>query len=81
MADQNESISEPVPPPSHPSPHALTPPGWDESAGFRETFFRHVTDAEDDRTQSVFTAAARGRTDRFVLRFGKARSDATAASP
>jgi hypothetical protein len=28
----------------------LTPPGWDESAGFRETFLRHVTDAEDDRT-------------------------------
>ncbi len=50
MANQNQSISEPVPPPSHPSPHALTPPGWDESAGFRETFLRHVTDAEDDRT-------------------------------
>jgi hypothetical protein len=50
MADYYESISEPVPPPSHPSPHALTPPGWDESAGFRETFLRHVTDAEEDRT-------------------------------
>ncbi len=50
MADFDQSISEPVPPPSHPSPHALTPPGWDESAGFRETFLRHVTDAEDDRT-------------------------------
>ena len=50
MADQNQSISEPVPPPSHPSLQALTPPGWDESAGFRETFLRHVTDAEDDRT-------------------------------
>ncbi len=50
MADFDQSISEPVPPPSHPSPQALPPPGWDESAGFRETFLRHVTDAEDDRT-------------------------------
>ena len=50
MVDKDQSISEPVPPPSHPSPHVLTPPGWDESAGFRETFLRHVTDAEDDRT-------------------------------
>jgi hypothetical protein len=50
MANRQESIPEPVPPPSHPSPHAQTPPGWDESAGFRETFLRHVTDAEDDRT-------------------------------
>jgi hypothetical protein len=50
MADQDQFISEPVPPPSPPLSHALTPPGWDESAGFRETFLRHVTDAEDDRT-------------------------------
>jgi hypothetical protein len=50
MADRQKSIPEPHPQPSHPSPHVLTPPGWDESAGFRETFLRHVTDAEDDRT-------------------------------
>jgi hypothetical protein len=50
MANCQECIPEPAPRPSHPSPHALTPPGWDESAGFRETFLRHVTDAEDDRT-------------------------------
>jgi hypothetical protein len=50
MANCQECIAEPTSQPSHPSPHALTPPGWDESAGFRETFLRHVTDAEDDRT-------------------------------
>jgi len=50
MANCQECISEPTPQTSHPSPHALTPSGWDESAGFRETFLRHVTDAEDDRT-------------------------------
>ena len=40
MANQEESISEPVPPPSHPTPApaGLTPAGWEESAGFRETF-------------------------------------------
>ncbi len=50
MANCQECIAEPTPQPSHPSPQALTPPGWDESSGFRETFLRHVTDAEDDRT-------------------------------
>jgi hypothetical protein len=52
MADYDQSISEPVPPPSHPAPapRGLTPSGWDESAGFRETFLRYLTDAEDDRT-------------------------------
>ncbi len=53
MEDQNQSISEPAPQPSHttpsPSPKSQPPAGWDESAGFRETFLRHVTDAEDDR--------------------------------
>jgi hypothetical protein len=40
MADQSQCISEPVPEPSQapPSPRDLTPAGWDESAGFRETF-------------------------------------------
>jgi hypothetical protein len=54
MADRDQFISEPAPQPSHatpsPSPQAQPPAGWDESAGFRETFLRHVTDAEDDRT-------------------------------
>jgi len=54
MDDQNQSISEPVPQPSHaslsPALQAQPPAGWDESAGFRETFLRHMTDAEDDRT-------------------------------
>ena len=50
MADRDQSISEPVPPPSHLSPQALTPPGWDESAGFRETFLRYVTDPEEHQT-------------------------------
>ncbi len=56
MEDQNQSISEPTHQPSQtspapsPSPQAQPPAGWDESAGFRETFLRHVTDAEDDRT-------------------------------
>ncbi len=49
MADQDQSISEPVPQPSHasPSPQGLTPAGWEESAGFRETFLFHFDASED----------------------------------
>jgi hypothetical protein len=40
MEDQNQCIPDPTPEPPHasPSPRSLTPAGWDESAGFRETF-------------------------------------------
>ena len=49
MADFDESISEPVPPPSHPTPvpGGLTPAGWEESAGFRETFLRYFYAPDD----------------------------------
>ncbi len=47
MEDRDQCIPEPAPQPSHLSPQALTPPGWQESAGFRETFLYHVTDPED----------------------------------
>jgi hypothetical protein len=49
MANQSQSIPEPVPQPSHasPSPHSLTPAGWEESAGFRETFLRCFYVPED----------------------------------
>jgi hypothetical protein len=52
MVDREKCIPEPDPQPSHasPSPQDLTPAGWDESAGFRETFLYHVHDPEDDRT-------------------------------
>ncbi len=50
MANHDECISEPAPQPSHASPHALTPAGWEESAGFRETFLYHVTLPEDLQT-------------------------------
>jgi hypothetical protein len=47
MANQDQSIPEPNPQPSHLSPQSLTPTGWDESAGFRETFLYHYDDPAD----------------------------------
>jgi hypothetical protein len=49
MADYEQCIPEPDPQPSHasPSPHTLTPAGWEESAGFRETFLYHFYKPED----------------------------------
>ncbi len=47
MANRDQSISEPTPKPSHASPHSLTPAGWDESAGFRETFLFRIDDPDD----------------------------------
>ncbi len=49
MASCDQCISEPTPQPSPvtPSPRSLTPPGWEESAGFRETFLYHYEDARD----------------------------------
>ncbi len=51
MVDCRQCISEPNPQPSHthpaPSPRGLTPAGWEESAGFRETFLFHVTNPDD----------------------------------
>jgi len=49
MANHDESIPEPGPQSSHasPSPHPLTPAGWEESAGFRETFLYHYHVPED----------------------------------
>ena len=58
MADRDQSISEPVLQPSQaaPAPQApssgalqtLQPPaGWEESAGFRETFLRHFYAPDD----------------------------------
>ena len=47
MVDQNQSISEPVPQPSHTSLQALTPAGWEESAGFRATFLRCFDEPAD----------------------------------
>jgi hypothetical protein len=51
MVDQDQCISEPVPPPSQasPAPQVQPPAGWEESAGFRETFLRHYGDPEDLR--------------------------------
>jgi len=50
VANRDECIPEPVPQPSQASLQVLTPPGWEESAGFRETFLYHVTDPEDLQT-------------------------------
>jgi hypothetical protein len=52
MADRNQSISEPVPQSSQavPAPQAPPPAGWEESAGFRETFLRHYDNPEDLQT-------------------------------
>ena len=49
MEDQNQCIPDPAPEPSHatPSPRGLTPAGWDESAGFRETFLVHFEPPAD----------------------------------
>ncbi len=48
MASYEQCISEPHPQPSHaPAPQTLMPAGWEESAGFRETFLFHVTDPDD----------------------------------
>ncbi len=49
MANHEESIPKPNPQPSHLSPQSLTPAGWDESAGFRETFLFHYDDPDDAR--------------------------------
>jgi hypothetical protein len=49
MADQDQCIPEASPNSSHTSSPALTPAGWDESAGFRETFLYHFDDSEDSR--------------------------------
>jgi hypothetical protein len=49
MADQDQFIPEASPEPSYASPQSLTPAGWDESAGFRETFLFHFDDSEDSR--------------------------------
>jgi hypothetical protein len=50
VANRDQCSSEPAVQPSEASLQALTPPGWDESAGFRETFLYHVTDPEDLQT-------------------------------
>jgi hypothetical protein len=49
MASCDQCISEPNPRPSQavPSPESLTPAGWEESSGFRETFLYHYDDAKD----------------------------------
>ncbi len=47
MADREKCIPEPNPQPSPLSPQSLTPTGWDESAGFRETFLYHFDDPHD----------------------------------
>jgi hypothetical protein len=49
MDDCQQCISEPNPHPSQAtsSPKSLTPAGWEESAGFRETFLYHYDDAKD----------------------------------
>ncbi len=50
MVDQQECSAQPAvqPSPAAPPPHALTPAGWEESAGFRETFLYRI-DPPDDR--------------------------------
>ncbi len=47
MANHEESIPNLHPQPSHLSPQSLTPAGWEESAGFRETFLYHYDDPDD----------------------------------
>ena len=47
MADQDQCIPEASPNSSQASPHPLTPAGWDESAGFRETFLYHFYMPQD----------------------------------
>jgi hypothetical protein len=48
MANQKQCISEPTSNPSNPtSPRGLTPSGWEESAGFRETFLFRFYEAAD----------------------------------
>jgi hypothetical protein len=47
MADRNQCIPEPDPQPTHTSNHPLTPAGWEESAGFRETFLYHFYMPQD----------------------------------
>jgi predicted ArsR family transcriptional regulator len=47
MASYEQCISEPNPTHPAPPPHSLTPAGWEESAGFRETFLYHVTEPDD----------------------------------
>src|SRR5215207_10496247 len=49
MADQDQCIPEASSGPSQASPQPLAPAGWDESAGFRETFLYHFDDSEDSR--------------------------------
>ncbi|HYH44480.1 MAG TPA: hypothetical protein VEG34_02255, partial [Thermoanaerobaculia bacterium] len=49
MADQDQFIPEASPNSAQATPHSLTPAGWDESAGFRETFLYHFDDSEDSR--------------------------------
>jgi hypothetical protein len=45
MADQDECTFVPATDPTHP----LIPPGWEESAGFRETFLYHFYEPDDLR--------------------------------
>ncbi len=48
MANRQQCISEPTSNPSNPtSPRGLTPSGWEESAGFRETFLFRFYEAAD----------------------------------